>query len=605
MIWYRKWGGLILLFALLVACNKDDVIEDEIPQLPVISFENENNIFTAKVNREIVITPTVEYAPNPRFSWYSGTRLVGVEASFRKTYHQTGEEFLRLVVDSDKGSAEEELKIEIVELTPPQISLALPTQGLKVMAGTDYELKPEIKFREEEFQISWWVNGEEVSSEESYVFNRQELGVYEVVIKAENRDGKTETEFKIEVVEQYPYKVAFEKVFYEQERAERTSITHRKVCLEPSLEYFERPRFRWFINGEQQTSEERMLVFMPTEKGTYDVRVEVREGGAEKEALTRHITRGETMVEGKITVHVLASSEVQGIRSKTAQSSKIQERVYEYCPAPGQFINETKTAGFSGTETSMAAANAYAMRRLEEGVGNPNSNGTYVSLGGFGGYIIVGFDHSIVKGNGEEFDFDITGNAFDGSSEPGVVWVMQDLNGNGLPDEEWYELRGSETGKDGTIQNYAVTYFRPWGRGMDVQWQDSEGKRGAIDYLMSFHPQDYYYPAWIEEDSYTLRGTLLTPRNQMDPSSGFWANKAYDWGYADNYGNDQLKGGDQETGSGQRNGFYLKNAMTADLEAINLEYIDFVKVQVGVNAKSGPLGEISTEVFGFSDSSMK
>ncbi|MFR7812460.1 MAG: hypothetical protein ACLU4N_26295 [Butyricimonas faecihominis] len=28
-------------------------------------------------------------------------------------------------------------------------------------------------------------------------------------------------------------------------------------------------------------------------------------------------------------------------------------------------------------------------------------------------------------------------NAFDGSSEPGIVWVMQDVNGNGLPDV-WY-----------------------------------------------------------------------------------------------------------------------------------------------------------------------
>ena len=34
------------------------------------------------------------------------------------------------------------------------------------------------------------------------------------------------------------------------------------------------------------------------------------------------------------------------------------------------------------------------------------------------------------------YDFSIEGNAFDTSSEPGVEWVMQDVNGNREPDEE-------------------------------------------------------------------------------------------------------------------------------------------------------------------------
>ena len=33
----------------------------------------------------------------------------------------------------------------------------------------------------------------------------------------------------------------------------------------------------------------------------------------------------------------------------------------------------------------------------------------------------------------------------------------------------------------------------------------------------------------------------------------------------------------------------------------NLQYIDFIKVQCGVLAKSGWLGEVSTEVFSFED----
>ena len=45
--------------------------------------------------------------------------------------------------------------------------------------------------------------------------------------------------------------------------------------------------------------------------------------------------------------------------------------------------------------------------------------------------------------------------------------------------------------------------------------------------------------------------------------------------------------------------------MFADGSPVELEYVDFVKVQVAVLANSGPLGEVSTEVTSFRDFSMK
>ena len=50
----------------------------------------------------------------------------------------------------------------------------------------------------------------------------------------------------------------------------------------------------------------------------------------------------------------------------------------------------------TGNETTLALANVWAETRL--------ANQHYVSLGGFGGYIIVGFDHSISKRDGQ-YDF--------------------------------------------------------------------------------------------------------------------------------------------------------------------------------------------------------
>lgn len=292
-------------------------------------------------------------------------------------------------------------------------------------------------------------------------------------------------------------------------------------------------------------------------------------------------------------------------RARTAESKADWNKVYEYTPAPGQFINELKTGGFDGTQTTQEAAIAYAEQRMSEVDNNGNPYPNWVSLGGFGGYIVVGFDHSI--DNSGSYDIGIIGNSFSGSSEPGIVWVMQDENGNGLPDDTWYELAGSETGKPETIQNYAVTYYRPSEPMQPVKWTDNQGNSGEIDYLKQFHRQEYYYPLWIEEDSYTLTGTCLQAKNYDTSGNGsYWVNVEYEWGYADNFSPiDRLSDEDNASAGANANHFRISDAIDADGKHKELEYIDFVKVQVGVNAKSGWLGEVSTEVFGFYDYHIK
>lgn len=280
-------------------------------------------------------------------------------------------------------------------------------------------------------------------------------------------------------------------------------------------------------------------------------------------------------------------------RPKNINSQAICNCVFEYTPAPGQFINEDKS-GFKGEKTASEAA-AYALQRL-------NAE-KYVSLGGFGGYIVVGFDHSIDNYGG--YDFAIKGNSFDGSSEPGIVWVMQDANGNGKPDDTWYELKGSETGKEETIQNYSVTYFRPTEADAAVKWEDSLGEKGVISRVPS-HKQDSYYPAWIKEDSYTLSGTRLKARNYDKSGNGtMWVQPEYDWGYADNFSPiDRLTDDNNQSAAANPNHFRISDAIDSKGKAVELKYIDFIKVQTGVNAQSGWLGELSTEVFSFYDCNM-
>ena len=274
-------------------------------------------------------------------------------------------------------------------------------------------------------------------------------------------------------------------------------------------------------------------------------------------------------------------------RPATTSSSMQWSNVFDYTPAPGQFIGETKTGGFSGNESTAADAIAYAEARMR--------GGSYLSLGGFGGYVVVGFDHSI--DNVEGYDLAIKGNSFNGSSEPGIVWVMRDENGNSLPDDTWYELAGSETGAEGTIRDYSVTYYRPAAPKKPVKWVDSEGVEGQIDYLSAYHTQPYYYPQWIEADSYTLTGTKLKERNYDSSGKGsYWVLPEYDWGYVDNFSSIDRTESDKAV-----NVFDISRAIDSNGAAVELKYIDFVKVVTACNTKSGWLGELSTEVFDIYD----
>lgn len=590
---------LLVLF-LFCGCNKDDIISESVNLPPEILLDSEDGVYTVKVGHELTINPTIKYAENAIIKWTLDGQIVSREPSFTKRWDEEGVFYPVLTVVSEYGEAVEEMKIEVLSLTPPVISLKIPSQGLKIVAGTDYVFSPNIQHDDlDDFMIEWFVDGVSVGNEKQYTFHQDKLGTYKMKIVASNIDGTTEKEFDVEVVETMPYSVEFPTPYYTSTSTTRYTFIGRPVYLRPILEYFDEPQYSWSVNGSSVDCNSQTYKFTPSSPGEYIIKVVVKEGEGTPLIVSENIARAEASVTQEVKVICVDASEHERMRSKNATNSPYMNKVYEWAPAPGQFIGETGIGGMTGNENTFESANAWAQTRL--------MSKNFVSLGGFGGYIIVGFDHSIAQ-SGNEYDFAVMGNAFNssngGSNEPGVVWVMQDVNGNGLPDDEWYELRGSETGNPETKQDYSVTYFRPSGPGQDVEWTDSEGKSGCIDYLIAYHRQDYYYPAWISAGSYTLWGTCLPSRNKLDLSTGFWANNAYEWGYADNMGSDKLKGSDSPDGSGQRNGFKISNAMYSDGTSVKLEYIDFIKVQVGVNAKSGWLGEISTEVYDFQDLSM-
>ena len=303
-----------------------------------------------------------------------------------------------------------------------------------------------------------------------------------------------------------------------------------------------------------------------------------------------YATRSQTL-----SVNVCAA-EGTYYRPADAASRASTVRVFEYLPAPGLWVSGYMY-GPLFTATTMAEACAYVQSRFDINY--------MISLGAWGGYVVAGFDHS-VDNSGGGVDLAIRGNPYSYQSEPGVVWVAQDENGDGEPNDTWYELKGSEYGKEETIRDYAVTYYRPSAPKMNVAWTDNRGGSGVIEYLEAFHQQDYYYPAWVEADSYTLRGPCLKSRSYDASGNGtYWVNPAFDWGYADNFSPiDRLTDDDNYNAAPADNHFKISNAVTFDGKDANLKYVDFVKIQVALNTQCGWIGEVSTEVFGVKDFNM-
>lgn len=269
--------------------------------------------------------------------------------------------------------------------------------------------------------------------------------------------------------------------------------------------------------------------------------------------------------------------------------SKYILAVDEYVPAPGQFVNTMPQYEEGDDAKEMA-------RKCTEAIGG--DKGGLVSLGAYGGYITFHFDHSIANVKGEK-DLYIKGNTFaaseyqgrkGGSSEPGIVMVSQDTNGNGLPDDPWYELSGSadvdSVGK--VIYGYQISYERS--DMQNVPWTDNQGASGYVE-RNGFHQQEYF-PMWLPSPL-KFEGTLL-PRNGYNVGTSdqpYWFQFAFRYGYVDNLGNNDLEGCSFDIGW----------AVDAQRKPVHLSHIDFVRVYCAENQTCGWLGETSTEVSGAED----
>jgi hypothetical protein len=258
--------------------------------------------------------------------------------------------------------------------------------------------------------------------------------------------------------------------------------------------------YQWTVNGGSYTTSGEFCTFTPSDVGNYTLTVTASSDGT-------------LVASASTTVECIAGS------GGSPSTPDVSETMY----SPGQFID----------------------------------GGWNLSLGSYGGYII----RTVRVDNNGGPDLRIEGNAFGSWVEPGVIWVMEDENGNGQADDTWYELKGNaeDLGVE-VIRRYAVTFYK------NGSWEDSLGNVGTCGSLQK-------YPLGAP-DAITFVGTCISYN---------WGVPGYSLaGYVDCL----------------QNLYDISDAVQADGTPVILDHIDFVKVQSATHYYSSTFGEISTEIVG-------
>ncbi|MDR0825030.1 MAG: hypothetical protein LBN74_08040 [Prevotella sp.] len=539
----------LCLITMFASCSDDE--NNGLTGKPTVEFEMSE--YKVKVGKDITLEAKVENAVKPIYSWKLNGKIISINESLVFDGEAVGEYFITLRVDAENGAAEAQVKVSVLDKLPPEITMP---SALVAYSGEDTEFTAEVLYAEDDATYLWRLNGQVVSETNSYVFKETAIGPQSLTLRVTNEDGVDLKTFTVNVLPPAIPELFFDDGHYRvasniAELRKMTVPFGKSLVLAPVICNIKNPSsFTWTVNGTVQSSTIDILTFTPTAKGTY--RVIVKENST---SATAEVEVTCTEPEGTY------------FRPVSNASKATAATAFDFIPAPGQFI-----------DYQIGTTKAQALQKLQTSL---NAGGVQY-IGAYGGYWIVGFDHSVENVEGKA-DLAISGNAFPGWSEPGIVWVMQDENGNGLPDDTWYELAGSEANKAETKTRYALTYYKPKSSGSNVLWTDNLGQSGSVDYIGS-HTQAYYYPMFVLEDKYTVVGTCLGAKIGVE--GGIETTKDYPWGYVDNYNTDPAHPASQ---------FFIEDAMDAAGNPVKLKYIDFVKVHTGAVGKGAAVGEISTE----------
>ncbi|PBJ16015.1 hypothetical protein [Flavobacterium sp. ACN6] len=270
---------------------------------------------------------------------------------------------------------------------------------------------------------------------------------------------------------------------------------------------------------------------------------------------------------------------IVNVTNETANFNPYITRIFDFDPAPGMFANDIYKEGNSKEDVMKTA-----LGRISE-----TNVGYLLDLGGFGGSIVVGFDHTVVNVPGTS-DFRVYGGDVTNSAvakanppAPGLIYVAYDKNKNGKPDaDEWYEIVGSQHAKSNTVKNFKVTYHKKAAGEplvtssalfLDYEHVFCENNQGETFYLARPRSRKEFYPLWASQTSVSYEGLKLdvdfTPLRPNQTT--LWYSTPPEWGYVNAVNPD----------------IDIDWAVDKNGNKANLPGIDFIKV---VNCVSEPMG---------------
>lgn len=283
--------------------------------------------------------------------------------------------------------------------------------------------------------------------------------------------------------------------------------------------------------------------------------------------------------------------------------------VVEYAPAPGQFVNHTD---FNDPQDALGPPTG-------AGTGAP-SNSSVVTLGGFGGFIVLGFDHLVEDDPRNPYGMDaiVYGNAFWVGGNPQRHWaecvtieISLDSNGNQAADDPWYLIPGSHI-------------IDPMESYLQMAWDDDTADTQFPPSLSSWIP-DGMAGEW-SSDGFELSAALFGATVVVNPSSSSALEGIF--GYGD-YSPTLLLGdmdGDNVVddasmtptqfytwpddpmavgvtrGAGGGDAFDIAWAIDADTNLpVELQGFHFIRLTTAVSAVSPTFGEKSGEIDAVAD----
>ncbi|MBN1435622.1 MAG: hypothetical protein JW936_00980 [Sedimentisphaerales bacterium] len=289
-----------------------------------------------------------------------------------------------------------------------------------------------------------------------------------------------------------------------------------------------------------------------------------------------------------------------------------------YCPAPGQWI---KDSDFNEPNVALGAPIGAGL--------NQSSEESVVSLGAFGGQIVLAFDHDVLDdpANSMGMDAIVFGNAFlvlynpqYHFAEPATIEIMPELNDNEIPGddpgERWFLIAGSHLSDTSTYRS------KTWIRGGATQ--------PANDYpTFTGWPDSYDTAAYEVAATYVIVNNihaLANPNRLTDPNTeGYWGYAEYsptlklgDRDADDTTGSfgdacdmpaelfytipdDPIKTGITQ-GSGGGDAFDIKWAVDPDTFApANLTSFRYIRITTAVDARFSDVGDISAEIDAVAD----